>query len=522
MKTPTRLVALLLALLPLFALGGDFVTNPAATLPGPKVNDPKPIPPGADPNRYIRAQDYNALRAALFAVKGHLPSLGWDDATYPLIIGHRGSGSVNAPENTLAAFDIAVANGAALETDVQRTADGALVLMHDGTTTRTTNVAATVVAQTLDQLRQLDASYILPGPTNIFVPQRIPTFDEYLRRYGRTSLLLPEVKDSTDATAAAMARMIVAHGLTASVAIQSFTTTNLSAAGSVDSRIRLVLTCVGGGAVTPAQATANRVFAVFVAAQDATPAYVSSMHAVGVKVFAYNTANLIGTGDALFAAGVDGIAAEDPAYFRFVTSRTAVGLTTVHVPVSWFQAGGWRAAAFGVTGTFAVSGGVVTLTSPAGLNDSSFTRIQIPVRIADAPATQAITADLKFSAATAQTARWAGLRFSWTTDDDTDWNGGGGHTPSGYVFAYRRNGTVELTRVVAGVDTQIATTTWPAVAIGDTVPLRVNLTATSVTVTRTDTSDSVTADDAILPRGGLLNAVGSGVVPGIGTVTVTY
>ncbi|MGV3759323.1 MAG: glycerophosphodiester phosphodiesterase [Actinomycetota bacterium] len=50
-----------------------------------------------------------------------------------LVIGHRGA-SVAAPENSLAAFEAAVAQGAdGVELDVRRTADGTLAVRHDET-----------------------------------------------------------------------------------------------------------------------------------------------------------------------------------------------------------------------------------------------------------------------------------------------------------------------------------------------------------------------------------------------------
>lgn len=54
------------------------------------------------------------------------------------IIAHRGA-SRDAPENTIAAFDLALAMGCrALETDVRLTADGVAVLLHDPTVDRMT------------------------------------------------------------------------------------------------------------------------------------------------------------------------------------------------------------------------------------------------------------------------------------------------------------------------------------------------------------------------------------------------
>jgi hypothetical protein len=53
----------LLLLLPSLASAGEFVTNPATTLPGPK-SDARALPAGSDANKYLRAPDFNALRDA--------------------------------------------------------------------------------------------------------------------------------------------------------------------------------------------------------------------------------------------------------------------------------------------------------------------------------------------------------------------------------------------------------------------------------------------------------------------------
>jgi glycerophosphoryl diester phosphodiesterase len=78
------------------------------------------------------------------------------------IIGHRGA-SGGAPENTLAAFRLAADLGAqAIETDLQLTRDGRLVLMHDDQLQRTTNGRGVVTAKNFDELRKLDAGSWFP------------------------------------------------------------------------------------------------------------------------------------------------------------------------------------------------------------------------------------------------------------------------------------------------------------------------------------------------------------------------
>ena len=57
----------------------------------------------------------------------------------PYVMAHRGN-RVACPENTLAAFRRALADGAdILETDLHVAADGQFVCIHDGTLDRTTN-----------------------------------------------------------------------------------------------------------------------------------------------------------------------------------------------------------------------------------------------------------------------------------------------------------------------------------------------------------------------------------------------
>jgi glycerophosphoryl diester phosphodiesterase len=73
-----------------------------------------------------------------------------------LVIAHRGA-SAYASENTLRAFELAVRQGADMcELDVQRTADGVLVVFHDDTTDRWEAQGRPVAHCTLADLRQLD------------------------------------------------------------------------------------------------------------------------------------------------------------------------------------------------------------------------------------------------------------------------------------------------------------------------------------------------------------------------------
>ncbi|HXQ25385.1 MAG TPA: glycerophosphodiester phosphodiesterase family protein [Candidatus Acidoferrales bacterium] len=95
----------------------------------------------------------------------------------PWIIAHRGA-SGHAPENTLAAFERAVALGAQfIETDLHLTRDAQFVAIHDKTLERTTNGRGEVRNFTLAELRKLDAGMWFDRS---FMDQRIPTLEDVL------------------------------------------------------------------------------------------------------------------------------------------------------------------------------------------------------------------------------------------------------------------------------------------------------------------------------------------------------
>ena len=108
---------------------------------------------------------------------------------------HRGS-SRDAPENTLPAFELAVAQGAdGIELDVQLTADGIAVVIHDETLDRTTNGSGKVSEHTLADLQRLDASAGHPDLEGAQVPTLAAVL-ELLAPSGR--LVNIELKNSVE------------------------------------------------------------------------------------------------------------------------------------------------------------------------------------------------------------------------------------------------------------------------------------------------------------------------------------
>ncbi|MGW0765046.1 glycerophosphodiester phosphodiesterase [Streptomyces sp. NPDC002676] len=119
----------------------------------------------------------------------------------PTVIAHRGA-SAYAPENTLASIDKAARLGFSwVENDVQRTKDGQLVVIHDDSLQRTTNVEDVfpdrapwkVKDFTAAEIARLDAGSWF---SRAYAGTRVPTLKQYMRRveHNHEKLLL-EIKN---------------------------------------------------------------------------------------------------------------------------------------------------------------------------------------------------------------------------------------------------------------------------------------------------------------------------------------
>jgi glycerophosphoryl diester phosphodiesterase len=108
-------------------------------------------------------------------------------------IAHRGaSGNGHAPENTLAAFQKAIEIGVdGVECDVHCTADGQVVVIHDHTTDRTTDIKGTIERMTLAEVKEADAGSWF-GPE--FAGERIPTLREVLKLTKGKVVTVVEIK----------------------------------------------------------------------------------------------------------------------------------------------------------------------------------------------------------------------------------------------------------------------------------------------------------------------------------------
>ncbi|MCZ2492717.1 glycerophosphodiester phosphodiesterase [Dellaglioa carnosa] len=100
------------------------------------------------------------------------------------IFAHRGSKGTR-PENTLISFQAAIDAGAdGIETDVQLSKDGKLIIMHDEKIDRTTNLTGRVTDLTLAELKKADAGVKF---SNDYEGEQIPTLEEVIELLKRNN-----------------------------------------------------------------------------------------------------------------------------------------------------------------------------------------------------------------------------------------------------------------------------------------------------------------------------------------------
>ncbi|WP_313536362.1 glycerophosphodiester phosphodiesterase family protein [Sphingomonas sp.] len=121
-----------------------------------------------------------------------------------IIVAHRGchraapySDMGPVPENSFAALEKCVALGVeVMETDVRRTRDGHLVMVHDETVDRTTDGHGKVSELTLARIKMLHLRQDMGGAAQQVTDQTVPTLAEILARAKGRILLNLDVKDA--------------------------------------------------------------------------------------------------------------------------------------------------------------------------------------------------------------------------------------------------------------------------------------------------------------------------------------
>ncbi len=135
---------------------------------------------------------------------------------------HRGARR-EAPENTLPAFELAVTQGAdGVEFDVQLTADGAVVIIHDEAVDRSTNGSGPVVGFTLDKLQRLDASAGVAGYAGVRIPTLADTLELLVPSGLRLNIELKNSEEDYPGLEEQVLAAVAAHGIADRVVLSTF------------------------------------------------------------------------------------------------------------------------------------------------------------------------------------------------------------------------------------------------------------------------------------------------------------
>ena len=161
--------------------------------------------------------------------------------TPPLVIAHRGA-SADAPEHTIAAFELALDQGAdGLALDVHLSADQHPVVFHDFTVERTTDGAGVMADLRVRDLKRLDAG---SWRGSRFAGQRVQTLQEVLERFRDRTRFWLEIKGGTAVYPGLEERVVSTieiYDVVDRVVVQSFDRTVLEAVRRLQPELRVGL-----------------------------------------------------------------------------------------------------------------------------------------------------------------------------------------------------------------------------------------------------------------------------------------
>lgn len=228
-----------------------------------------------------------------------------------LIFAHRGA-SAYAPENTMAAFELAYEMGSkAIELDVQMTADGHFVVIHDYTLDRTTNGSGLVMESFLEYVQNLDAGSWFDQR---FKGVQVPSLKEVLTWLPEDLVLNIEVKrfmlDTRD-FAEPLIQLVKTSGKLQQVMFSSFNHEFLMALAKYDVKIGVL---TSSKMINPKAYLVNHglnLYSYNPSAEFVDEQLVESIHQENLKVYVY-TVNDLRLANYLVEIGVDGIFSNEP------------------------------------------------------------------------------------------------------------------------------------------------------------------------------------------------------------------
>ncbi|MEK3888329.1 glycerophosphodiester phosphodiesterase [Bacillus sp. FSL K6-3431] len=235
-----------------------------------------------------------------------------------LIIAHRGA-SGYAPENTMAAFKLAIEQGAdGIELDVRLTKDGIPVVIHDGSINRTGDGKGYVHELTLAEMQAYDfGSWYSPK----FKNEQIPTLEEVLKLLQDSEIMLNiEIKKGPDMIKnieEEILQLIYKYKFADKVLVSSFDHIVLQRLSNLDSTIKIgfitntnvinVYSFIESNSINP--------YSIHPDFLHLSEELIKEIHLKGMKVYPY-TINSLAEGEKFEKMMADGIITDMPSIFK--------------------------------------------------------------------------------------------------------------------------------------------------------------------------------------------------------------
>lgn len=269
-------------------------------------------------------------------MKQRLPQDPFAQPNGALAFAHRGERG-HYPENTMLAFAQAAALGVdALEIDVQATADGEIVVIHDATVDRTTNGQGRVRDMTLAELQALDAGFHWTKDRGRTFPFRgqgvtVPTLAEVFTTYPHLWINI-DIKQHDLRIIFPFVRLVREHDMMNKVMVGSFD----------DKTVRLLRATCPGMATAASMSEVRRLFLLSKLRLDRfywgqakalqipekygnlhliTPYFVRAAHRHKIAVHVW-TVNKTADMERLLVMGVDGLISDYPKRLMQLLKRT--------------------------------------------------------------------------------------------------------------------------------------------------------------------------------------------------------
>lgn len=247
-----------------------------------------------------------ALVLAGFVVRHVLEDVRWED--HVDITAHRGA-SLAAPENSASAVKRAITDGATfVEVDVQRTADGVLVVAHDADLMRVARRPLVIAESSYEELREVDIGRFFAEE---FAGERIAMLDEVIDlTKGKVKLIVELKSYGADAgpLIAGVVRTLRTRDMLTEAVVMSLAYKEMQEVKRLEPRLKV------GFVASATLGDLSRLDVDFLAVSksQATDALVASAHAQGKQVFVWTVDDRPDM-FTMLDRGVDNIITNDPA-----------------------------------------------------------------------------------------------------------------------------------------------------------------------------------------------------------------